>query len=228
MKRSVRPMVALGLGLLLLGFTPRLYAAQDPMVVVDRIVRQHLRYIYGSEDMSKGGLDCSGFVQVVFREAAGAVLPDEADKQLAYVREHGQVWDSTSGWTPGTLQPGDLIFFAGPYDLPRASRISHVMIYCGNGVMAGAQGGGRQIGGGISGVGYYRFPMRHPAGVWGESGERFIGHRKVFAYGRLSGVKAKAPVVLQPVMAGTNATVTPSGAVPGLDWKVVLVNPWFD
>lgn len=165
-------------------WSPVLRAA-DLLTTVDALARQHLPYVYGSGDLRNGGLDCSGFVQIVFRESYGIELPDEADKQLEYCREHGQVWDATSGWTPGTLQPGDLIFTAGPEARPRTSLVTHVMIYCGHNTMAGAQGRGRQLDGTFSGVGYYFFGTHYPDGVLGESGARFIGHRRVFAYGRL-------------------------------------------
>jgi len=160
--------------------------ADDVLASADRLARQHLSYLYGSGDLRNGGLDCSGFVQIVFREGRGVDLPNEADKQLDYVRAHGQVWDSTSAWTPALLQPGDLIFYAGPDPLPRASLVSHVMIYCGEDIMAGAQGKGRQLDGLFSGVGYYYFRPQFPSGILGESGERFVGHRRVFAYGRLN------------------------------------------
>ena len=91
-----------------------LLRADEVLTVADRLVSQHLSYIYGSEDLRNGGLDCSGFVQVVFRESCGIELPNEADKQLEYCREHGQVWDSTSAWMPETLQPGDLITTGTP------------------------------------------------------------------------------------------------------------------
>ncbi len=159
--------------------------ADDVLTVAERLAHQHLAYVYGSDDLHNGGLDCSGFVQMVFHESYGIELPNEADKQLDYCRAHGQVWDSTSGWTPETLQPGDLIFFAGPYDLPRESRIVHVMIYTGHNTMTGAQGMGRQEDGIMGGVGEYYFHPHYPNGIFGESGDRFIGHRRVFAYGRL-------------------------------------------
>jgi len=171
--------------LLLAGACASFLRADDALAVADRLARLHLVYLYGSDDLGKGGLDCSGFTQTVFRESNGLNLPDEADQQLAYCREHGQVWDSASGWTPATLQPGDLIFFAGPDPSPRTSLVTHVMIYCGGGLMAGAQGKGRQIDGTLAGVGYYPFGLHYPQGILGESGERFIGHRRVFAYGRL-------------------------------------------
>jgi len=167
--------------------------ADDAMTVVDRLARQHLPYIYGSGDVRSGGLDCSGFIQIVFRESCGIELPNEADKQLDYCRLHGQVWDATSAWTPAMLQPGDMIFFAGPYDLPRESRVTHVMIYCGHDTMAGAQGEGHQEDGTLGGVGYYYFYPRFPNGILGESGERFIGHRRVFAYARVNDAQAPVP-----------------------------------
>lgn len=182
-----------------------LLRADDVLSVTDQIARQHLRYIYGSEDLRNGGLDCSGFVQVVFREACGINLPDEADKQLDYVRAHGRVWDANSDWSPAALRPGDLIFFAGPDPLPRASLVTHVMIYCGHNTMAGAQGKGRQEDGVYSGIGYYYFRPRLPDGIVGESGERFVGHRRVFAYGRLNETPVQAPIATKPPNASTAA-----------------------
>ena len=192
--------------LLMLAGMPLLHA-DDSLAVADRLIQQHLTYIYGSEDLHKGGLDCSGFIQIVFHDSCGIDLPNEADKQLDYCREYGQVWDSTSGWTPATLQPGDLIFFAGPDLLPRTSLVSHVMIYCGHAVMAGAQGKGQQIDGSVSGVGYYPFGIRSPQGVLGESGTRFIGHRRIFAYGRLT--TAPLPVIPAAVAALPASHVNP-------------------
>ena len=180
----IRGFAILGPLALMLACTP-LLRADDVMAVADRLAHQHLAYIYGSGDLHAGGLDCSGFVQVVFREACGIELPDEADKQLDYCRQHGHLWDATSEWTPDTLRPGDLIFFAGPYDLPRESRVVHVMMYDGGNTMVGAQGLGRQKDGTIGGVGSYFFHPNYPDGVFGESGERFIGHRRIFAYGRI-------------------------------------------
>jgi hypothetical protein len=187
---------------------PSPLSADDVLTAADRIVQQHLVYLYGSNDPRSGGLDCSGFVQVLFRQAYGIELPDEADQQLEYVREHGQVWDSTSGWTKATLQPGDLIFYAGPDADSRISLVSHVMIYCGHGISVGSQGIGKRLDGVTSGVGYYHFYVRRPKGVLGESGERFVGHRQVFAYGRLNHPPASVP---QDAVASNPPAPTPSG-----------------
>jgi hypothetical protein len=207
--------------------------ADDVLTVADRLVHQHLTYVYGSEDIRKGGLDCSGFIQIVFRDAYGVDMPNEADKQLAYLRVHGRVWDSTSGWTKDTLQPGDLIFYAGPYPLPRASLVSHVMMYCGNGIMAGSQGEGRRLDGGYSGVGYYHFRPHSPSGILDESGERFLNHRKIFAYGRLSAAPDHAPPesivsIPTPVAPGFTGSAAASTGGFGFDLKPVGINPRFD
>jgi len=209
-----------------------LLRANDVMTVADQLARQHLSYIYGSEDLHKGGLDCSGFVQIIFRESCGVELPDEADKQLEYIRVHGQVWDSTSHWTAATLQPGDLIFYAGPYDYSRISRITHVMVYCGHGTMVGAQGAGRRIDGDYSGVGYYPFSPRQPKGILGETGDRFLGHRQVFAYGRLTDFPAQpahASVAAAPVPAPPpSAAKTVTASASSFNLKPEGINPRFD
>ena len=63
------------------------------------------------------GLDCSGFVQVVFRDSVGKLLPRTAKEQS----EVGNVVDKNE------LKPGDLVFFN---TMRRA--FSHVGIYLGD------------------------------------------------------------------------------------------------
>lgn len=64
------------------------------------------------------GLDCSGFVRVVFLEMTGRALPRRAEEQAA----------STTVIDRTELQPGDLVFF----NTLRRS-FSHVGIYVGEG-----------------------------------------------------------------------------------------------
>jgi cell wall-associated NlpC family hydrolase len=63
------------------------------------------------------GLDCSGFVGHVFRQAAGILLP----------RDSHAISQTTRPLARSELQPGDLVFFN---TLNRA--FSHVGIYLGN------------------------------------------------------------------------------------------------
>jgi cell wall-associated NlpC family hydrolase len=79
----------------------------------------------------ESGLDCSGFVQVVFREALGELLPRTAKEQSRVGR---QVSDKSE------LKPGDLVFFN---TMRRA--FSHVGIYLGNNHFLHAPRTGKEI-----------------------------------------------------------------------------------
>jgi peptidoglycan DL-endopeptidase CwlO len=89
-------------------------------------------YLWGGTDPSKG-LDCSGFTQLVYRQA-GINLP-----RLS--------WDQAKTGTaiPGLAQarPGDLLFFAGADGTP--SRPGHVGIYMGGGKMIDAPHTGASV-----------------------------------------------------------------------------------
>lgn len=63
------------------------------------------------------GLDCSGFVQLVFKDAVGLLLPRTA-------REQSQVGDTVD---KNDLKPGDLVFFN-----TMRHAFSHVGIYLGD------------------------------------------------------------------------------------------------
>ena len=80
-------------------------------------------YRYGG--MSRGGVDCSGFVLMTFRDKFDLQLPRETRKQA----EIGTEIDKDD------LLPGDLVFFKGTYDTPG---MSHTGIYLGNGMMVSA------------------------------------------------------------------------------------------
>lgn len=72
-------------------------------------------YKWGGND-AQTGLDCSGFVQAVYQQITGVVLPRTSERQAA----------ATQAIAPHELAPGDLVFFnttGAPY--------SHVGIYIG-------------------------------------------------------------------------------------------------
>ena len=75
-----------------------------------------INYRRGGTDPDSG-LDCSGFVQLVFKDAVGKLLPRTAKEQS----QIGDVVDKTE------LKPGDLVFFN---TMRRA--FSHVGIYLGD------------------------------------------------------------------------------------------------
>ena len=102
-------------------------AAQD--VILQGLKLVGVRYRLGGNDESSG-LDCSGFVRVIFDQAKGLVLPRKASEQAAAT----EVIDKKD------LQPGDLVFFN---TMRRA--FSHVGIYVGDGKFIHAPRSGAQV-----------------------------------------------------------------------------------
>ena len=88
--------------------------AQDLILKGLQLVGIHYRRGGTSED---SGLDCSGFVQLVYKDAVGLLLPRTAREQS----QVGSVVDKSE------LKPGDLVFFN---TMRRA--FSHVGIYLGD------------------------------------------------------------------------------------------------
>lgn len=76
------------------------------------------------------GVDCSGFVQVTFRETLGVVLPRRAAEQA----------QATLPIDPAQLAPGDLVFFN-----TQGEPFSHVGIYVGQGRFVHSPRSGAQV-----------------------------------------------------------------------------------
>lgn len=89
-------------------------AAQD--VILQGLKLVGVRYRWGGND-EDSGLDCSGFVRLVFKDSVGASLPRTAREMSDY----GEKVDVSQ------LKPGDLVFFN---TMRRA--FSHVGIYLGD------------------------------------------------------------------------------------------------
>ena len=105
-------------------FTDR--AAQ---IAIEALSLVGIRYRYGGNSPEQG-LDCSGLVRYVFREAGGTDLPRTSQE----MSRRGQPVDKQD------LQPGDLVFFN---TLNRA--FSHVGIYLGNNQFIHAPSAGRNV-----------------------------------------------------------------------------------
>ncbi|MEI8303579.1 MAG: NlpC/P60 family protein [Burkholderiales bacterium] len=127
------------------------------------------------------GLDCSGLVRHVFREAAGMVLPRRAEE----ISRAGESIDTTQ------LQPGDLVF----YNTLRRT-FSHVGIYIGNGqfVHAPSRGGGVRV-------------EQMSESYWSK---RFNGARRVLADGLGLGWVAGPDNAAVPAGAVTAAGASPA------------------
>jgi cell wall-associated NlpC family hydrolase len=110
----------------------------DPASATDvaaiEVARRYLgvRYLFGGTDPAVG-LDCSGLVQLVYRQL-GVVLPRTAQQQ----------YNATSRVTQDQLQPGDLVFFARTYADPN-DWVTHVGIYLGNGQQINAPTDGQVV-----------------------------------------------------------------------------------
>ncbi|PKO88085.1 MAG: glycoside hydrolase [Betaproteobacteria bacterium HGW-Betaproteobacteria-12] len=89
-------------------------AAQD--VILQGLKLVGVRYRLGGND-EDSGLDCSGFVRLVFKDSIGTLLPRTARE----MSEVGQRIDSSQ------LKPGDLVFFN-----TMRRGFSHVGIYLGD------------------------------------------------------------------------------------------------
>jgi cell wall-associated NlpC family hydrolase len=88
-----------------------------------------IRYKRGGST-PENGLDCSGFVRLVFKDALGAELPRTA-QEISKMGEHVEVKD---------LQPGDLVF----YNTLRKG-FSHVGIYLGDNKFIHSPSAGGQV-----------------------------------------------------------------------------------
>lgn len=91
------------------------YVDRARELVVTALALLGVDYKFGG-DSPDAGLDCSGFVSYVFREAAGRLLPHSS---YALSKLGKKV-------APAELQPGDLVFFN-----TRRRAFSHVGIYIG-------------------------------------------------------------------------------------------------
>jgi cell wall-associated NlpC family hydrolase len=98
-------------------------------LVVQALALVGVRYKFGG-NTPDAGLDCSGFVSYVFREAEGVQLP----RNSAAMSKVGNRVD------PAELQPGDLVFFN-----TRRHPFSHVGIYVGEHRFVHAPSRGREV-----------------------------------------------------------------------------------
>jgi peptidoglycan DL-endopeptidase CwlO len=99
------------------------------------LTTQNLGYKYGSADPANGGMDCSGFIYHVLSKCGIKNVPRDAREQYIWVRKAGNFQavlahrDDT--FELDALKPGDLLFWAGTYNINRDPAITHTMIYLG-------------------------------------------------------------------------------------------------
>ena len=146
-----------------------------------------LKYQYGSADPTKGGMDCSGTVYYLLKQAGIKDVPRDASELYTWVWKKEHVTPVTSSnldtFELSKLKPGDLLFWTGTYDIQRDPPITHVMIYLGtnketgNRVMVGASEGRAYAGKPRYGVSVFDFVLPQASGKSDSS--RFIGYGPV-------------------------------------------------
>ena len=129
---SVQPLAAFGAQSPPFGRTAEPAPTGSPSAI--EVARRYLgvRYVFGGTDPAIG-LDCSGLVQLVFRQL-GIALPRTAQQQ----------YNATTRLTQDQLRPGDLVFFSRTYDDPH-DWVTHVGIYVGNGQQINAPTEGQVV-----------------------------------------------------------------------------------
>lgn len=154
------------------------------------LTTRDLGYKYGSADPANGGMDCSGFIYYVLRQAGMKDVPRDAREQYIWVRKAGK-FQAVLGRSPDTfeldaLKPGDLMFWAGTYNIDRDPGITHSMIYLGREkgtnqrVMIGASDGRTYKGQSRYGVSVFDFKMAgRKVTSSNEPGPTFVGYASI-------------------------------------------------
>jgi cell wall-associated NlpC family hydrolase len=154
------------------------------------LTTKNLGYKYGSADPAQGGMDCSGFIYYVLKQAGFNDVPRDAREQYIWVRKAGK-FQAVLGRSQDTfeldaLKPGDILFWAGTYHIDRDPGITHTMIYLGRDkatnerIMVGASDGRTYKGQSRFGVSVFDFKMAgRKAPASGEPGPTFVGYASI-------------------------------------------------
>jgi cell wall-associated NlpC family hydrolase len=124
MRRNVLGLAVLAAALAAVPARGESVAAARRRVLAATLPYLNVPYLWGGVHPATG-LDCSGFVQLVYHKA-GFALPRVSTQQFA----------ATSYLKPKQVLPGDLIFFSMAH--PEAKRVDHVGIYLGKGLFIAA------------------------------------------------------------------------------------------
>lgn len=135
-------------------------------------------------------MDCSGFIYYVLKQNGMKDPPRDAREQYVWVRKAGK-FQAVLGRSQDTfeldaLKPGDLLFWAGTYNVDRDPAITHTMLYLGREkttnqrVMIGASDGRTYKGQSRYGVSVFDFKIagRKMASA-NEPGPMFVGYASI-------------------------------------------------
>lgn len=157
---------------------------------------------YRYAGIDRGGLDCSGFVYLSFREGLSYTVP----------RSSSGLYNWAEKIPDGELQPGDFVFF-----VTTGSGVSHLGIYAGNGRFIHSASDGPR-----TGVIYSRLDESywkrtyHGAGralPW--DGEAAAAMAAALSTGTAPAVSSGTP----PAAAYSDSGTNPTAAAPSPNWK---------
>lgn len=99
------------------------------------LTRKNLTYAYGSTDPASGGMDCSGTIYYLLKQAGFDDVPRQASEQYEWVRQKSHFYAVLSKKQDNAelreMRPGDLLFWTGTYRVDRDPPVTHTMIYLG-------------------------------------------------------------------------------------------------
>jgi cell wall-associated NlpC family hydrolase len=133
------------------------------------LTRRNLTYTYGSSDPANGGLDCSGTIYYLLKNAGFDDVPRSASEQYAWVRQQSRFYAVLSKkedtFELQEMRPGDLLFWTGTYHVDHDPPVTHTMLYLGRRkqdgkpLMVGASDGRPYDGQKRNGVSVFDFKM---------------------------------------------------------------------
>jgi hypothetical protein len=175
------------------------YSAELPRIrkLIDSalaLTTQGLTYTYGSNDPTRGGMDCSGFTSYILLSNGFKDVPRDASEQYIWLRKAGTFRVVLSA-TPETfelddLRPGDLLFWMGTTSTNHDPAITHTMIYLGtekgtkHRIMVGASDGRSYQGQSRWGVSVFDFQLDSP-----HTSQSTSLHTRFIGYGRPPGLR---------------------------------------
>lgn len=131
--------------------------------------RDDLTYIFGSDTLNRGGMDCSGVIYYLLKSMRpNQIIPrDSYDMYMWLLHAHVMHHVTSNQFSSpqfSHLKPGDLLFWSGTYRTDRKPPITHVMMYLGKDkhgtpLMFGSSDGGIYKGMEMWGVSVFDFTL---------------------------------------------------------------------
>lgn len=166
------------------GFEEYPKAVRDLLAKALALTRQNLGYRFGSSDPSLGGMDCSGTIFYLLREAGIKDVPRSSEQIYQWILKEGTLQPINARTLESrsfdSLRPGDLLFWTGTYSAGGRNVVTHVMIYLGRAksdgrrLMVGSSDGRTYRGKKCFGVSVFDFRLPKE-----ESRSRFVGFAKI-------------------------------------------------